>query len=167
MADTKVSVVRLERRARGLEAALETEKEKATRQAEESAVEVACLEGRSRTLQSQLEAAMARTSAAEEKVTTRVVLMEAAREAAEAVPRSKALAEFVEEVREAVVDSFLKGFAGCKTGGPGLSHPEPGVNRPGLSRQRRHGGGVPDWRGWYGDRRGGSRLVHLAGRELR
>lgn len=115
LADTKASMAGLERWAKDLEASLATEREKATHQAEESAAEVARLEGRSRTLHAHLEVMMAQASTVEEKATTAMALMEAAKKEIEkVVPRFKALTEFIEEVREVVVDSFLKGFANCK-----------------------------------------------------
>lgn len=44
-----------------------------------------------------------------------VALMEIAKkEAAKAVPKFKASEAFIEEVQEAVLDLFLKGFGDCK-----------------------------------------------------
>lgn len=51
----------------------------------------------------------------EEKATAAVALIEPTKkEATEAVSRFKASVEFIEEVREAVVDFLLKGFMNCK-----------------------------------------------------
>lgn len=98
-----------------MEASLTAEKEKATRQVEESVAEVACMEGRSRTLHVHLGAAMSRVSVAEEKATMVMALMEAAKKGAtKAMPRFKTSAKFIEEVREAIMDSFFKGFMECK-----------------------------------------------------
>lgn len=58
---------------------------------------------------------VARLAAEEEKAQVVVALMESSKkEAVEAVPKFKALTEFIEEVREGMVDSYFKGFANCK-----------------------------------------------------
>lgn len=87
------------------------EKDRAIHRAEESTVEVARLEEQSRTLQIHLEAVLTRASMAEEKVNGAVMLMEAT----EVVPKFKTSVEFADQVWEAVVDSFIKGFGVCKS----------------------------------------------------
>lgn len=58
---------------------------------------------------------MARLATEEEKARVAIGLMEfAKKEVAEAVPKFKALVEFIEEVRERVVDFYIKGFTCCK-----------------------------------------------------
>lgn len=94
-----------------------------------SATKAVRLEGWAQTLQAQLEAAMARAMVAEERATVAVArvvaveekaiamvaLMEAAKkEAAEAIPKFKASEAFVDEVTEAILDSYQKGFDECE-----------------------------------------------------
>ena len=108
-------LTRSEERNKELEASLAEERTSNQHRTEEDAAEKARLQAHSLFLERQLDEARREAAMAKDRSSYINGLLEAAkREALEAVPKFRASDEFTSEVREAAVDSFLKGFRMCR-----------------------------------------------------